>query len=147
MPTAAANRVSNERLNDLLIDMGRSLLQYTSEASLWASSDEEDVEESVERMAAEQRDVVAALADLLAARGHAIDFGTYPTEYTSLHYVAIDFLLSQLVANQRSVLAQCEAIERAAAEDDEARSLLQDIVISERRHLEELQAIEKRRQS
>lgn len=147
MPTAAANRVSNERLNDLLIDVGRSLLQYTSEASLWASSEEEGVQESVERMAAEQREVVAALADLLSDRGHAIDFGTYPTDYTSLHYVAIDFLLDQLVANQRSVLAGCEALERAAAEDDEARALLQDIVISERRHLEELQAIEKRRQS
>jgi hypothetical protein len=147
MPAAAANRVSNERLNDLLIDVGRSLQQYTSEAWPWASSQDEQMREAIERMAAEQRDVVAALADLLADRGHAIDFGTYPTEYTSLHYVSIDFLLGQLIANQRSILAQCEAVERAAAEDDEARSLLQDILISERRHLEELQAIENRRPS
>lgn len=141
MPTATVNRVSNERLNDLLIDVGRSLLQYTSEAWPWASSEDEQMREKIERMAAEQRDVVAALADLLSDRGHAIDFGTYPTDYTSLHYVAIDFLLSQLIANQRTVLAECEAVERAAAEDDQARALLQDIVLSERRHLKELAAM------
>jgi hypothetical protein len=144
MPAAAANRVSNERLNDLLIDIGRSLLQYTSEAWPWASSQDEQMREAIEQMAAQQRDVAVALAELLADRGHAIELGAYPTEYTSLHYVSIDFLLCQLIANQRSVLAQCEAVERAAAEDDEARALLQDVVISERRHLEELQAIENR---
>jgi hypothetical protein len=147
MPTATANRVSNERLNDLLIDVGRSLLQYTSEAWPWASTEHEQMRDAVERMAGEQREIITALAELLADRGHAIDFGTYPTEYTSLHYVAIDFLLSQLVANQRSVLAACEAVARAAAEDDQAGALLQDIVLSERRHLEELQTIEKRLQS
>lgn len=145
MPALAAPRVSNERLNDLLINVGRSLLQYTSEAWPWASGDDVQVRESVERMAAEQRDVIAALADLLADRGHAIDFGTYPSEYTNLHYVAIGFLLSYLTANQRSILAECEAVARAAAEDEEAHSLLQDVVISERRHLDELEALEKQR--
>jgi hypothetical protein len=147
MPTATVNRISNERLNDLLIDVGRSLLQYTSEAWPWASSNDEHMRDTIERMAEEQRSVITALVELLADRGHAIELGAYPTEYTSLHYVAIDFLLGQLIANQRSVLAACEAVERAAAEDDEARALLQDIVLSERGHLEELQAIESRRQN
>jgi hypothetical protein len=141
MPVAAASQIANERLNDLLIDAGRSLLQYTSESWPWAASNEGDVKASLDRMAAEQHDVVAALADLLASRGHAIDFGTYPTEYTSLHYVAVDFLLGQLVENQKAVLARCESVADRTSADDPAKSLMDDIVTSERKHVKELQAL------
>lgn len=145
MLAAAANSISNNRLNDLLIDVGRSLLQYTSECWPWASAGEADTQRALDQMAAEQRDVVAALVDLLAERGHAIDFGTYPTEYTSLHYVAVDYLLSQLVANQQSVLKECEAAAAATAADDVAKSLLDDIVVSERKHLDDLRKLEAQR--
>lgn len=141
MPVAATTLNANERLNDLLIDVGRSLLQYTSECWPWVAGNEQPLQTALERMAAEQRDVVTALADLLAERGHAIDFGTYPTEYTSLHYVAADFLLTQLVGNQQDVLAECESVARATPSDDEARSLLDDIVVSERKHLDELRVL------
>lgn len=145
MALAAANSIANERLNQLLIDVGRSLLQYTSESWPWASADEEPTREALERMATEQRDVVRALADLLAERGYAIDFGSYPTEYTSLHYVAVDFLLSQLIANQEEVAAECEQVARSTSEDDDVRTLLEDIVLSERKHLDELKSLAARR--
>jgi len=141
MTVAAAAPIANERLNDLLVDVGRSLLQYTSESWPWAASDEGDVKDALERMAAEQRDVVAAIAELLASRGHATDFGSYPTEYTSLHYVAVDFLLGQLVENQKAVLSRCESVAEQTPAEDPARSLLDDIVVSERKHLEELKSL------
>lgn len=141
MAPAAANPIANDRLNNLLIDVARSLLQYTSESSPWAAAGKHETQQTLDRMAAEQRDVVAALADLLAARGHAIDFGTYPTEYTSLHYVDVQFLLSQLIANQQSVVTECESVANSTPADDVANSLLSDIVTSERKHLAELKSL------
>ena len=37
------------------------------------------------------------------SRRVAIDFGTYPTEFTDLQYLALDHLLGQLVAGQAGV--------------------------------------------
>lgn len=141
MPLAALNSLANDRLNDLLIDIGRSLLQYTSECWPWAAVGEENTQATLNRMAAEQRDVVGALAHLLDQRGYAIDFGSYPTDYTSLHYVAVDFLLRQLIANQQQVLKECESLANGTAADDDAKSLLDDIVLSERKHLSDLQQL------
>ena len=145
MLVAAANPIADDRLNDLLIDVGRSLLQYTSECWPWSAVGEDETQRRWTGWPPSSG-TWWGLADLLAERGHAIDFGTYPTEYTSLHYVAVDYLLSQLVANQQSVLTECEAVAAGASGDDEAKSLLDDIVLSERKHLDELRALESRRQ-
>jgi hypothetical protein len=70
----------SDRLNDLLIDVGRSLLQYVGESWPWTSEDEADVGTSVQRIVAEQRDTVLQLAELLDSRGHRIAYGQYPSE-------------------------------------------------------------------
>jgi hypothetical protein len=144
MALAVVDSLETERLNRLLIEICRSLLQYSSESWPWTSAADEQVRKELMRMADEQRDVVAALSDLLAARGHNIDFGTYPTEYTSLHYVAVDFLLSRLIANQEAIVLECEATAGTADADDEAKPLLEDIVLSERKHLDELRTLSER---
>ena len=48
--------VSNFRLNDLLIDLGRSLVQYAGESWPWAPREEADEQAVVERIVAAQRE-------------------------------------------------------------------------------------------
>ena len=141
MNAAAVNPIANDRLNDLVIHVGRSLLQYTSESWPWAANQEVEIHRTLDRLAAEQRDVVAALVALLFSRGHILEFGAYPTEYTSWHYVSVDFLLGLLVANQADLLRECEAVDAALSDDPAAKELLDDVLLSERKHLEELQAL------
>jgi hypothetical protein len=137
--------VSNFRLNDLLIDIGRSLVQYAGESWPWAPREEADEQAVVERIVAAQRESAHRIAELLAARGHRIDPGTYPTEYTSLHYVALDYLLGLMVRDQQDIVAECEALAPQARDDPEAAPLLAEIARSERRHPEELQSLLSRR--
>ncbi|REJ96400.1 MAG: hypothetical protein DWQ34_03960 [Planctomycetota bacterium] len=130
--------IPNDQLNDLLIDLGRSLLQYVGEIWPWTSREDADVHKAVEKLVAEQRASVERLAELLDRRGHRIESGAYPTEYTSLHYVALDFLLDQLAAHQERLADEAAGLAAAADDDEEAGSLLSDISQEAARHRDEL---------
>lgn len=136
----------NPELNQLLIDLGRSLLQYVGECWPWTGTDGDDDGDQertvIHQLVARQHVAVAQLADLLANRHWPIDFGTYPTEYTDLHYMALDFLLGQLIANERSLISELEAgIETTRYDDPQAAELLRDIISQERDNLAELQKL------
>lgn len=133
---------SLSRLNDLLIDLGRSLLQYTEEAWPWSCvTDAGRVREVVSRLAARQRASVQALVDYLNAAGHPIDFGIYPDEYSSLHYVSLTYLVGQLVVSQQGLVFECEQTARDVADDSDAALLVGDILAGEREALRELQQL------
>ncbi len=136
-----AEAVSSSQINSLLIQISRSLLQYVSEIWPWSAADAEGTRRTLDRLAADQRESAAALARFLDDRGEVIDFGTYPTEYTSLHYVAVDFLLGQLVENQSAIVAACEAALRAVEGDADAAELLHNVTTAERNRLDELRRL------
>ncbi len=139
--------ISNFRLNDLLIDIGRSLVQYAGESWPWAPVEEADEQAVVERIVAAQRESAHRIAELLAARGHRIDPGTYPTEYTSLHYEALDYLLDLMLLDQQDIAAACESLAAEAHGDPEAGPLLAEVCAGEKRHLDELRALVARRRT
>lgn len=131
----------NEQLNQALIRLHRNLLQYAGECWVWAGSARTREREVLDKIVAEQKQAVAALADLLAGRHHSIEFGTYPTQFTDLHYVSLDFLHGQLVAEQTQLVQDLERIEAAVAADSQAVSLLSEIVIVARGHLQHLREV------
>lgn len=133
-----AEFISNHRLNDLLIDLGRSLLQYVGESWPWTGYDEAEEQAAIDALVAEQKVSVQALTELLSERGHFIEPGTYPTEYTSLHYVALDYLLSQLVDDQRELVEECAAISGEGQDDPHAGPLLAQISDQAAAHLKTL---------
>jgi hypothetical protein len=133
--------LSSDRLNDMLIDVGRSLLQYVGESWPWTSEDECDIRAAVERMVAEQRDTVLQIAMLLDERGHRITCGQYPSDYTSLHYVALDYLLDQLIAEQQDLAGELAGAVEEAAGDEEAHALLSAAAEQARCHANELAAL------
>lgn len=136
-----AEAVSSAKLNDLLIEIGRSLLQYVGESWPWVEPGHEQTRQMLDQLATEQRESAAALAHLLDARNETIDFGTYPTEFTSLHYVAVDFLLDKLVQNQDAIVRACEELAREAEDDPDAGEMLREIAAREQRHLDELRRL------
>ena len=116
---------SESVLNSVLIDMARSFLQYVAEAWPWVSAQDLSVEEQVSTIAARQRQDVADIVSLLTAREHFIDFGSFPTEYTDLQFIALEALFDSLHKSQRTV---CDSIDSALSElskgDDEEAVLL-----------------------
>ena len=133
----------NAELNQLLINLNRSLLQYVGEAWPWTANADSPERRTIERLVERQKVWIARLTDLLVARGWTIDFGVYPTEYTDLHYVALDYLLSALASNQTALLADVAQTLMLCRDDVEASSLLNDIRSDQDaalRQLEELAA-------
>ena len=133
----------NAELNQLLINLNRSLLQYVGEAWPWTAEADAPERRTIERLVERQKVWIARLADLLAERGWTIEFGVYPTEYTDLHYVALDYLLSALVSNQTALAADIAQALMLCRDDVEASTLLNDIRSDQEaalRQLEELAA-------
>ncbi len=114
-------------LNELLINMGRCLLQYVGECWPWTDPNTLGEQQRIEELVQQQQHQVASLADLLNAAEWTIDFGTYPTEYTDLHYVALDFLLNQVVQNQQGLAEQARTTRLVCQGHTEAETLLSEI--------------------
>ena len=93
---------SESVLNSVLIDMSRSFLQYIAECWPWVDVVEhaQSVERQVMVIAARQRQDVADIASLLTSREHVIDFGTFPTDYTDLQFLALDGVFDNLNRSQ-----------------------------------------------
>lgn len=115
----------NEALNELLVRLYRSLLQYAAESWLWSAQGSDAPDAVV--LASDQQSFVARLADLLDRRGAVVDLGAYPTEYTDLHYVAFDYLLRQIVKDQEGLLSVVDRTAASVVHDDEASQLVSDI--------------------
>jgi len=122
----------NSLLNDVLIELHRSLVQYTAEAWPWSTSQDAESRQLVQQIALRQQAEVAELAQLLQARGWVIDFGVYPQDYTTLHYVALEFLLSYLKTNQGELADWLFSLLPEFTGDSDAETLVRKIATSER---------------
>ena len=94
------NSSTDSRINNALITLSRSFLQYVSESWLWVDDAAKGLGEQVEVLAVRQRQDVGDLARLLNDREWNIDFGAYPTEYTDMQFLSLSALFNQLIFAQ-----------------------------------------------
>lgn len=143
-------RDSNKLLNDAIIAMAHSFLQYTSEASPWIQTGEEGVEQQVRVLAARQRQDVADLTALLISREYPVDFGTFPTQYTDMQFLSLEKQMGMLTTSHNHVCDDLRDIITGVrgTGDEEAAMLLtaalaheDDIARSLQEVAQELQAV------
>ena len=94
-------------LNNTLIQMSCSFLQYVSESSPWVRLEATSIEEQVQVLAARQRQDVGDIVNLLSSREYHIDFGSFPTEYTDQQFLGLNVLIGRLKLSQKLI---CERI-------------------------------------
>jgi len=128
------------KLNDLLVDLHYSLLQYVAETSPW--SQKPQAASTVEQLAAQQQRHVARLVDLLRMRNWSIDFGTYPSEYTDLQYLSVEFFLPRLIAAQSAVVSELDEAVHTCIDDAVAVALLRDLLTGEQEILAQLRQLQ-----
>jgi hypothetical protein len=136
MPDVLPNRT----LNEILILVYRSLLQYTVESWPWTDADGSDERQAIDEMAREQQAGIAEIAEMLDRRQVTVDFGTYP-DWSELHFVSLDFFLGRLIDDESKLIA---AIERAQPElqgDAEGAAAAASLLAAEWRHLERLRSM------
>ncbi|CAK9102072.1 NADH-quinone oxidoreductase subunit N (NADH dehydrogenase I subunit N) (NDH-1 subunit N) [Durusdinium trenchii] len=129
---------SNARINALLVQLNRSLVQYVHEADTYANGASQGLLDLVESIATRQREDVARLVGLLDERNHAINFGVFPVDYTSLHYVAVSYLLDRLIAAQQSLVDEFEKAKTELSNDPAAATVIAEIAQAEQSALEKL---------
>jgi len=125
---------ANDILNSVLITMARSFLQYVAESFPWVSREDQAVGEQVEVIATRQRQDVGELAELLTSREHFVDFGTFPTDYTDMQFLALAAMFDGVHASQATV---CEAIsaglqQLASTGDEQAIAILQAVEVRQK---------------
>ncbi len=131
----------NERLNEVLVRILRGLLQYTGECWPWSSAANGDEHVAVMRLVDEQQEQIRELSELLNERGALIDFGTYPTEYTDLNYVSLDYMLDELIREQQALIADLKQAITDCASDPEGQELLTEIEPQAQQHLDTLKEL------
>lgn len=138
---------ANEKLlNSVLINLSRSFLQYLSESSPWIRGELAAVGGELETLAAAQRDDVRALAELLDAREIAVDFGSFPTEYTDLQFLALQSLMAGLIHSQEGEMASLAEAQQSLADagDADAAAVVSAVSSSEERILQSLRDLNKK---
>lgn len=130
----------DEALADLFVVLGRSLLQYIDEAGPWTDAAHEGARVTVDRLAAGQRESFAAVGDLILGRDSLPELDAYPSEFAALHYLALDFLIGRLIADQLGIVATADAV-LAACGRGPAREALERIRTREAGHYDELRRL------
>ena len=143
MDWVMASDATNQLLNGVLIQMSRSLLQYASEASMWVRAEAASAAGKLESVAQRQRDAVGRLALLLDGRDFAVDFGSFPTEYTDLQFLALKSLVAGMINGQQKICeaAQSVLVQLQSGGDTEAAGLLGEILAGQQGLEAELKAL------
>lgn len=136
-----ANTHVNDEINDLVIELHRSLAQYIGESWPWTSSDDEQIKDVVQDLVARQRRDVTRLVEFLRDRSHRVDFGIYPHAYTGYHYVSLSYLFSKLVEHQQKLVDLLERAANRFADDPQAAKIVNEVAASQREGMVQLLSI------
>ncbi|WP_166819966.1 hypothetical protein [Thalassoroseus pseudoceratinae] len=136
-----ANSELHAHVNRLLIDLHRSLLQYVGECWPWTDNKSAEERAIIADLVVRQRRQIEQLADYLRESDWLTDFGSYPTEYTNLHYVALDYLLNQLVESEVALLHQTNQVLAQAQSCPELAQLLGRVHAEEQAMVAELRKL------
>ena len=123
-------------LKDVLRRESRSFLHYVADSFPWTTSNENDALGTLQKMIEEEREATAELGRFLYRQRQTLPYlGAYPSHFTTLNYVALDFLLPKLAEEERAEIA---GLERDLKEliDPEARAEIDNLLRIKRQHLQ-----------
>ena len=131
----------NEQLNALLIALSRSLLQYAGYCELWTTEENHQASATLSEVVSGQRENIGYLVSLLESRRWRIDWGTFNTLFTDLHFLSLQFLLPQIIADQQTVVEIAEQTEADLTDDAEALPLVEKIAADVKCDVEKLKQL------
>ena len=131
----------NAELNRLVVDLGCTLLQFTGEVSPWSPANATAARETLVRVIKQQQDHSEQIVQLLVDRGWPVEFGTYPAEFTDLHFLSLKALLPRIIENQNAIIVELDEAAHACVDDASATEVLNAVLAGERGITAELKAI------
>ncbi|HEX4148302.1 MAG TPA: hypothetical protein VHY20_04915 [Pirellulales bacterium] len=127
-------------LNRLLVIEYRTLPLYLVDATPWTHPGDTKASVTLRSIVANQRGLSQRLAAAIMDRGGTVEAGDYPTEFTELNFLSLDYLLRELVRYGKEQVARIAPIAQRIT-DGEARELALEVLGSEKAHVEMLQEL------
>jgi hypothetical protein len=128
-------------LRDIVSRESRSLLLYMGDAFPWTASCDEPTLTALRALVKTESAAIIALGRYLVRRRvPPAPLSSYPSHFTSYNFIALDYLLRQLVETQRSSIT---ALERDLPKitDADAKEQVAKLLDIKRRHLTQLEAL------
>jgi hypothetical protein len=119
----------------------RSFLQFASEMYPWTQVSGAQAVDTFEELAHAERDAVGRLMKLLIRYTRvAPHLNPYPMAYTSLGFVALDYLVKKTAEHQRQDITALER-DRSALTHAEVRAEVDALLAMKREHLKTLESL------
>lgn len=125
-------------LNRLLAIVGRSFPQYLQYSRPYIPPGRSSLVETIETIAGDQNVMVERISQLLTDSQAPSRFGEFPMEYTDLHDLDIDFLMSAAVKYQEQDIASIAEIADQLRLSPAAQSLAEEALGMAKGHRDSL---------
>jgi hypothetical protein len=128
-------------LQDILRRESRSILMYVAEAYPWTTSTEEKALVDLQQIIAAERQAVADLGQFLVRRRVPLPFlPSFPSSFTTINFIALDYLLPRVIEHERQSIAALER-DLVALKEPAARAEVEKLLAVKRLHLPRLSGI------
>jgi hypothetical protein len=128
-------------LQDILRRESRSVLMYVAEAYPWTTSTQTKTLTALQQLIAEEREAITNLGRFLVRQRIPLPFlSSFPSHFTTINFLALDFILPRLLEYERRSIADLER-DVVGLKDSAARAEVEKILTLKRRHLPQLQEL------
>jgi hypothetical protein len=128
-------------LQEILRRESRSVLTYVAEAYPWTRWAEEKSLTALQQIIAAEREAAAGLGRFLVRQRIPLPYlPPYPSHFTTINFLALDFLLPRLIEQERRSIADLER-DRAALKDPAAQGEVDKLLVLKRRNLPRLEEL------
>ena len=139
--TTVIDSHSQRLLQDILRRESRSVLMYVAEAYPWTTSTQTKTLTSLQQLIAAEREAVSCLGRFLVRQRVPLPFlPSYPAHFTTINFLALDFILPRLIQHQRHSIAELER-DLAFVKDPAAQAELERLLALKRQHLPQLEEL------
>ncbi len=128
-----------DALNRLLHALCRSLPMYLDEARPWACRDDEPAEKALAEMTVDGRALAARVAEAIIEHGDRPEPGRFPTEFTAMNDVSVDYILPEVIRRQRGHVAEIELCVAGLEGIAALHALAEDVLEHTKTHLRALE--------
>lgn len=125
-------------LNQLLAILCRSFPQYMTWARPYVPAHRKEVLEAIEDLVAQQESVAERISQMLVDADALPRTGEFPMEFTDMHDLGIDYLLSAAVEYQEQDIAAISNLVDELRTTPAAKAIAEEALGMSRGHLETL---------
>ncbi|HWG43663.1 MAG TPA: hypothetical protein VN688_12825 [Gemmataceae bacterium] len=128
-------------LQDILRRERCSVLQYVAEAFPWTTSTETKSLASLQHLIAAEREAMIGLWQYMLRQRIRLPYlPSYPANFTTINFLAFDYVVPMLIEHQRQSIADLER-DLAALKDPGVRAEIEKLLTVKRQHLLQLEAL------